>query len=73
MAKLKNEQKAISERWRAEKDDMNKLQYLKEEIERVNLEVQQAERDYDLNRYRRCYTRGFKRLLSWVLVHCTLA
>jgi len=30
---------------------MNKLQYLKEEIERVNLEVQQAERDYDLNRY----------------------
>jgi hypothetical protein len=29
---------------------MNKLQYYKEEIERVNLEVQQAERDYDLNR-----------------------
>jgi hypothetical protein len=30
---------------------MNKLQFLKEEIERVNLEVQQAERDYDLNRW----------------------
>jgi ATP-dependent Clp protease ATP-binding subunit ClpB len=37
-------------RWRLEKDEMNKLQYYKEEIERVNLEVQQAERDYDLNR-----------------------
>jgi hypothetical protein len=29
---------------------MGKLQGIKEEIERVNLEVQQAERDYDLNR-----------------------
>ena len=26
------------------------LQAIREEIERVNLEVQQAERDYDLNR-----------------------
>jgi hypothetical protein len=50
LAKLKGEQKAIGERWRLEKDEMNKLQYYKEEIERVNLEVQQAERDYDLNR-----------------------
>jgi hypothetical protein len=50
LGKLKGEQQAISERWRGEKDEMNKLQYLKEEIERVNLEVQQAERDYDLNR-----------------------
>lgn len=30
---------------------MNKLQYYKEEIDRVNLEIQQAERDYDLNRW----------------------
>lgn len=29
---------------------MLKLQSTKEEIERVNLEVQAAERDYDLNR-----------------------
>lgn len=29
---------------------MSRLQDIKEEIERVNLEVQQAERDYDLNR-----------------------
>lgn len=33
-----------------EKDDMDKLQSAKEEIDRVNLEVQAAERDYDLNR-----------------------
>jgi hypothetical protein len=51
LAKLKGDQKAIGERWRLEKDEMNKLQYYKEEIERVNLEVQQAERDYDLNRW----------------------
>jgi ATP-dependent Clp protease ATP-binding subunit ClpB len=36
--------------WRVEKDVMGRLQVIKEEIERVNLEVQQAERDYDLNR-----------------------
>lgn len=53
--KLKEEQKTISDRWRLEKDDMNKLQYYKEEIDRVNLEIQQAERDYDLNR---CVLRG---------------
>jgi ATP-dependent Clp protease ATP-binding subunit ClpB len=50
LSKLKGEQKTISDRWRLEKDEMNKLQYYKEEIDRVNLEIQQAERDYDLNR-----------------------
>ena len=29
---------------------MTKVQSFKEEIDRVNLEIQQAERDYDLNR-----------------------
>ncbi len=33
-----------------EKEDMDKLQSTKEEIDRVNLEIQAAERDYDLNR-----------------------
>lgn len=51
LRKLKDDQKTITDRWRGEKDEMNRLQYLKEEIERVNLEIQQAERDYDLNRY----------------------
>uniref|UniRef100_A0A7S0WMW3 Clp R domain-containing protein n=1 Tax=Chlamydomonas leiostraca TaxID=1034604 RepID=A0A7S0WMW3_9CHLO len=47
---LKAQQKGLSERWQAEKNEMNRVQDLKEEIERVNLEVAQAERDYDLNR-----------------------
>eukprot|EP00878_Enallax_costatus_P004104 GHUV01004332.1.p1 GENE.GHUV01004332.1~~GHUV01004332.1.p1 ORF type:complete len:464 (+),score=125.73 GHUV01004332.1:365-1756(+) len=50
LSKLKQDQQQITGRWRSEKDEMNRLQYLKEEIERVNLEIQQAERDYDLNR-----------------------
>ena len=29
---------------------MNSLQRIKEEIDRVNIEIQAAERDYDLNR-----------------------
>jgi len=43
-------QKQLTDQWRAEKSEMNRVQDLKEEIERVNLEVAQAERDYDLNR-----------------------
>jgi ATP-dependent Clp protease ATP-binding subunit ClpB len=50
LGKLKGEQQQITEQWRVEKDEMGRLQDIKEEIERVNLEVQQAERDYDLNR-----------------------
>lgn len=54
---------------------MNKLQYYKEEIERVNLEVQQAERDYDLNRYccvLLCELQGQKgrRAVVWVSDMC---
>lgn len=47
---LKKQQKDLNGRWEAERQDMLKLQSTKEEIERVNLEVQAAERDYDLNR-----------------------
>jgi ATP-dependent Clp protease ATP-binding subunit ClpB len=50
LGKLKAEQQQITAQWRVEKDEMGRMQDIKEEIERVNLEVQQAERDYDLNR-----------------------
>ncbi len=50
LTKLKDKQSSITEKWQSEKGEMTKLQAIKEEIERVNLEVQQAERDYDLNR-----------------------
>lgn len=43
-------QNDLTKQWRDEKDDMERLQSIKEEIDRVNLEIQGAERDYDLNR-----------------------
>lgn len=43
-------QENLTKQWRGEKDDMERLQSVKEEIDRVNLEIQGAERDYDLNR-----------------------
>lgn len=47
---LKRRQADLTEQWTAERDQMRSLQGLKEEIDRVNLEIQAAERDYDLNR-----------------------
>ncbi|GMH37305.1 hypothetical protein BSKO_05178 [Bryopsis sp. KO-2023] len=50
VAELQGQQQALTEQWEREKEEMGVLQGIKEEVERVNLEVQQAERDYDLNR-----------------------
>jgi ATP-dependent Clp protease ATP-binding subunit ClpB len=50
LADLKETQSALNAQWQSEKDIISEIQKLKEEIDRVNLEVQQAERDYDLNR-----------------------
>jgi ATP-dependent Clp protease ATP-binding subunit ClpB len=47
---LKEEQSTFNAQWQAEKGSINEIQSLKEEIDRVNTEVAQAERDYDLNR-----------------------
>ncbi len=47
---LKEDQHALNAQWDAEKDVITKIQSIKEEIDRVNIEVQQAERNYDLNR-----------------------
>lgn len=47
---LKGQQEELTSQWNAEKDQMRSLQGIKEEIDRVNLEIQSAERDYDLNR-----------------------
>ncbi|CAA6657424.1 unnamed protein product [Spirodela intermedia] len=40
----------LTEQWEHEKSVMTRIQSIKEEIDRVNLEIQQAEREYDLNR-----------------------
>jgi len=50
LADLKEEQQALNAQWQSEKDVIAKIQTVKEEIDRVNIEIQQAERDYDLNK-----------------------
>ncbi|MDJ0578135.1 MAG: ATP-dependent chaperone ClpB [Xenococcaceae cyanobacterium MO_234.B1] len=50
LADLKEEQSELNAQWQSEKEVIEKLNNFKEEIDRVNLEIQQAERDYDLNK-----------------------
>jgi ATP-dependent Clp protease ATP-binding subunit ClpB len=50
LANLKEEQRTLNAQWQSEKDVLNHIQSIKEEIDRVNVEIQQAERDYDLNK-----------------------
>lgn len=50
IADFKEEQRTLNTQWQSEKDIIDKIQSIKKEIEQVNLEVQQAKRDYDLNR-----------------------
>ncbi|MEM8809815.1 MAG: ATP-dependent chaperone ClpB [Cyanobacteria bacterium P01_G01_bin.38] len=50
LANHKEEQRALKAQWESEKGVIDKIQALKEESDRVNIEIQQAERDYDLNR-----------------------
>lgn len=47
---LKQKQTELNNRWLAEKDKLNSVQSLKEEIDSVQTEIQKAEREYDLNR-----------------------
>jgi ATP-dependent Clp protease ATP-binding subunit ClpB len=47
---LKEEQTTLKAQWEAEKGVIDNIRKLKESIEHVNVEVQQAERDYDLNK-----------------------
>ncbi|NJP20072.1 MAG: ATP-dependent chaperone ClpB [Hydrococcus sp. CRU_1_1] len=50
LADLKEEQSRLNAQWQSEKEAIDKIRTLKETIDQVNLEIQQAERDYDLNR-----------------------
>ncbi|WAL58290.1 ATP-dependent chaperone ClpB [Thermocoleostomius sinensis] len=50
LSDLKEQQSALNAQWQAEKEIIDQIQKLKEEIDRVNIEIQQAEREYDLNR-----------------------
>jgi ATP-dependent Clp protease ATP-binding subunit ClpB len=50
LAELGEQQSTLNAQWQHEKGAIDDLQALKEEIEQVNLQVEQAKRDYDLNR-----------------------
>ncbi|KAH7432054.1 hypothetical protein KP509_07G005700 [Ceratopteris richardii] len=47
---LKQRQRELTDQWEHEKSVMTRIQSIKEEVDRVNVEILQAERDYDLNR-----------------------
>ena len=50
LADQRDEFNTMKARWEAEKEAIGKVTGLREEIERVNAEIEQAERSYDLNR-----------------------
>lgn len=50
LAEWKEKQSKFNADWQSEKEASNAINKIKEEIEQVNVEIQQAERNYDLNR-----------------------
>ncbi|KAA0064591.1 chaperone protein ClpB4 [Cucumis melo var. makuwa] len=50
LSSLKQKQKELNEQWDREKSFMTRIRSIKEEIDRVNLEMEAAEREFDLNR-----------------------
>jgi ATP-dependent Clp protease ATP-binding subunit ClpB len=48
LADLKEEQRTLTTQWQSEKDIITSIQTIKEEMDTVNIEIQQAERTYDL-------------------------
>ncbi|HXS96563.1 MAG TPA: ATP-dependent chaperone ClpB [Candidatus Limnocylindrales bacterium] len=50
LADLRAESDALTARWQAEKNSVQKLREIREQVERTKIEIEQAERQYDLNR-----------------------
>jgi ATP-dependent Clp protease ATP-binding subunit ClpB len=50
IAEFKIHQSSLNTKWQSEKDVITKIQKIKDEIDRVNIELLQAEREYDANR-----------------------
>ena len=50
LSDMRDQFQSMQAKWENEKDDIGKVQRLREEIEQVNAEIEQAERKYDLNR-----------------------
>ncbi|WP_320667804.1 ATP-dependent chaperone ClpB [Prochlorococcus sp. MIT 1307] len=47
---LIDQQNSLNGQWEKEKESINRIQTIKEEIERVQLQIEQAKRNYDLNK-----------------------
>jgi ATP-dependent Clp protease ATP-binding subunit ClpB len=50
LAELHGEADSLKAQWQAEKQGVNRLRGLREQIEETKVEIERAERDYDLNR-----------------------
>jgi ATP-dependent Clp protease ATP-binding subunit ClpB len=50
LANLRAESDALEARWQAEKQAVSRLRALREQIEQTKLEIEKAQREYDLNR-----------------------
>ncbi len=50
LADLKEQQSGLNAQWLSEKEILDRRKKLKEELDKVNVEIEQAEREYDLNR-----------------------
>jgi ATP-dependent Clp protease ATP-binding subunit ClpB len=50
LAELREQQSSLNAQWQAEKGSIDALSAIKEEIEQVQLQVEQAKRSYDLNK-----------------------
>ncbi len=50
LANLKEQQSGLNAQWQSEKGVIDSIQKIKEQIDKTNIEIQQAELKYDLNR-----------------------
>ncbi len=50
IAAVKEEQRLLEEQWEGERGTLDKIRQLKEEIDKVSREIEQAEQSYDLDR-----------------------
>ncbi len=50
LSELSAQQQKLNAQWQKEKSAIDEISFIKEEIERIQLQIEQAKRDYDLNR-----------------------
>ncbi|MBI5787683.1 MAG: ATP-dependent chaperone ClpB [Candidatus Schekmanbacteria bacterium] len=50
LAGLKDNQSGLQARWQVEKENISRLRTLREQLEEIRLQIEQAERSYDLNK-----------------------